>query len=308
MRSRRGSWNVDRGMGKEDGGVGSEEWGRRRSKGGKIHCHCQNKFSFWNPLKISFEAKLLEKCKRRTKKLNKNTQKIRKNWRRRRRPSKEAKNGMGEGRRESERRGAQEELSWATAAEKTGKNWKYYKTFVIISVAFIVGAPRLSLALLTFPFSCPRTRHSTLASCSPSIRQFSNCSKAVKKLNFFRPIAINAARRVGVDLRTNPNRNPTHNTTQHAQQHTTTHTQQRTQGNTNRGRTEAQTEAQTLDCPHNCCVNRTWTRPCCTLTTSPRALQCLQWVQWVCVGIRMVYRLWISHRLSRVGWCYDICG
>lgn len=155
MRSRRGSWNVDRGIGKEDGGVGSEEWGRRRSKGGKIHCHCQNKFSFWNPLKISFEAKLLEKCKRRTKKLNKNTQKIRKNWRRRRRPSREAKKGKEEGRRESERRGAQEELSWATAAEKTGKNWKYYKTFVIISVAFIVGAPRLSLALLTFPFSCP---------------------------------------------------------------------------------------------------------------------------------------------------------
>lgn len=306
MRSRRGSWNVDRGMGKEDGGVGSEEWGRRRSKGGKIHCHCQNKFSFWNPLKISFEAKLLEKCKRRTKKLNKNTQKIRKNWRRRRRPSREAK-GKEEGTRESERRGAQEELSWATAAEKTGKNWKYYKTFVIISVAFIVGAPRLSLALLTFPFSWPPYPAFNTGQLFSIYSPILQLLESGEKVKFLSPIAINAARRVGVDLRTNPNRNPTHNTTQHTQQHTTTHTQQRTQGNTNRGRTEAQTEAQTLDCPHNCCANRTWTRPCCTLTTSPRALQCVQWVQWVCVGIRMVYRLWISHRMSRVGWCCGIC-
>lgn len=112
MRSRRGSWNVDRGMGKEDGGVGSEEWGRRRrSKGGKIHCHCQNKFSFWNPLKISFEAKLLEKCKRRTKKLNKNTQKIRKNWRRRRRPSREAKKARRRG--EERARDGEHKRSWA---------------------------------------------------------------------------------------------------------------------------------------------------------------------------------------------------
>lgn len=221
MRSRRGSWNVDRGMRREECGMGR--------KSGKIHCHCQNKFSFWNPLKISFEAKLLEKCKRRTKKLNKNTKKNTKNWQRRRRSSREGKKSKEERRGEQKRGDA--ELS--KAAEKTGKNWKYYKTFVIISVAFIVGASLLSLSF-SLPSPARRPQHSTLASCSPSIRQFSNCSKAAKKLNFFRPIAINAARRVCVDLRTNPNRNPTHNTTQHTQQQYTVQHKQGTHTGTNR--------------------------------------------------------------------------
>lgn len=231
MRSRRGSWNVDRGMGKEDGGVGSEEWGRRRSKGGKIHCHCQNKFSFWNPLKISFEAKLLEKCKRRTKKLNKNTQKIRKNWRRRRRPSREAKKGKEEGRRESERRGAQEELSWATAAEKTGKNWKYYKTFVIISVAFIVGAPRLSLALLTFPFSCPPYPAFNTGQLFSIYSPILQLLESGEKVKFLSPNRHQCGTPRGRRFANKPKQKPN---TQHYTTHTTTYTGQHKQG-THRG-------------------------------------------------------------------------
>lgn len=291
MRSRRGSWNVDRGMGKEDGGVGSEEWGRRRSQGGKIHCHCQNKFSFWNPLKISFEAKLLEKCKRQTKKLNKNTQKIRKNWRRRRRPSREAKKGMEEGRRESERRGAQEELSWATAAEKTGKNWKYYKTFVIISVAFIVGAPRLSLALLTFPCPpYPAFNTGQLFSIYSPILQLLESGEKVK---FLSPNRHQCGTPRGRRFANKPKQKPN---TQHYTTHTTTYTGQHKQGThrgTNRS-TNTWLPAQLLRQQN---LNPTLLYP-----------DHMQWVQWVCVGIRMVYRLWISHRLSRVGWCCGICG
>lgn len=239
MRSRRGSWNVDRGMGKEDGGVGSEEWGRRRSKGGKIHCHCQNKFSFWNPLKISFEAKLLEKCKRRTKKLNKNTQKIRKNWRRRRRPSREAKKGKEAGRRESERRGAQEELSWATAAEKTGKNWKYYKTFVIISVAFIVGAPRLPLALLILPFSCPPYPAFNTGQLFSIYSPILQLLESGEKVKFLSPNRHQCGTPRGRRFANKPKQKPntqhyTTHTTTHNNTHTTTYTGQHKQG-THRG-------------------------------------------------------------------------
>lgn len=109
MRSRRGSWNVDRGMRREECGMGR--------KGGKIHCHCQNKFSFWNPLKISFEAKLLEKCKRRTKKLNKNTQKIRKTDNE---GGAQAERERRAKRREEESR-REEMLSWAKQQKKQEK-------------------------------------------------------------------------------------------------------------------------------------------------------------------------------------------
>lgn len=280
---------------------GSEQWERRR-KGGKIHCHCQNKFSFWNPLKISFEAKLLEKCKRRTKKLNKNTQKIRKNWRRRRRPSREAKKSKEE-RSEEEREGAEEELSWATAAEKTGKNWKYYKTFVIISVAFIVGALLLSLSLSIFP--CPLSTTFNTGQLFSIYSPILQLLESGEKVKFLSPNRHQCGTPRGRRFANKPKQKPnTQHYTTYTTTHTTTHTGQHKQGThtgTNRS-TNTWLPAQLLRQQN---LNPTLLYPDHNDTSIAVCAMSAMSAMSVCVDIWMVFGLWINHRLRKVGW---MCG